>query len=259
LRTFLIALLVPTLLCAQPSQPSSTDQPEPKATEPTIQPKAEPDLRGTAQMPLAVEIVRTEANKEMERLEREREQSKAAEEHELVRATWWLVGITGGLALFTALLFWFTRRLAINAKEESDRATTASDKALEASTKATATLIKVERAYVTGGGYSPNHGPGYGARQFHVEVQNLGKTPAFLTDYDVHFAKLEDLVDKPARPVERRLPYDDRFSRGSAGPWLTTSTPSPATSSGTRRATSCPSGPAASSSFGLTTRNAGGS
>ena len=47
---------------------------------------------------------------------------------------------------------------------------------------------------------------------FHLEVQNLGKTPAFLTDYDIQFAKLADLVDRPARPVEPRHPFDDRLA-----------------------------------------------
>jgi hypothetical protein len=211
LRTLLIALLVPTLVWAQPSQPSNTDLAEPKTTE-TTQPKAEPDLRGTVQMPLAVEIVRTEADKEKERHEQEREHSKAAEDHELVKATWRLVDATDYLAIasallaaFTAALFWVTYSTAKSAKEESA-------KALKASTEATETLIKVERPYVTGGGYSPNHGPGYGARQFHLEVQNLGKTPAFLTDYDVQFAKLADLTDRPAREVERRFHYDDRLA-----------------------------------------------
>jgi hypothetical protein len=89
-------------------------------------------------------------------------------------------------------------------------------KALDASTKATQTFIKVERAYVTGGGYSlttVNNLPGV-PRLFHLEVQNLGKTPAFLTDYDVQFAKLADLMATPssARPVERRFQYDDRLA-----------------------------------------------
>jgi hypothetical protein len=212
-RAFSIALLVPTLAWAQQSQFSNIDQPAPKRTE-TIQPKAEPDLRGTTQMPLAVEIVRTEADKEKERREQVRENSKAAEEDELVRATWALVVVTALLAVFTGFLFWFTRNLAKNAKEESDRALEASAKALAASTAATQTLIRVERPYVTGGGYSPNHGPGYGARQFHLEVQNLGKTPAFLTDYDVQLAKLADLTDRPAREVERRFHYDDRLAPG---------------------------------------------
>ena len=156
-------------------------------------------------MPLAVEIVRTEADKEKERREHEGEHAKATEEHELVDATLGLARWTAGLAVVTGLLFIAAFYTAWSAERSSA-------KALDASTKATATLNKDERPYVTGGGYSPNHGPGYGARQFHLEVQNLGKTPAFLTDYDVQFAKLADLTDRPAREVEPRSHYDDRLA-----------------------------------------------
>jgi hypothetical protein len=210
LRTLLIALLMPTLLWAQPSQPSNTDQPEPKATEST-QPKPEPDQRGTAQMPIAVEIVPTQADKEKERREWLREHSKEHEESQLVWATWALVVITGLLAVFTGLLFWFTRNLAKNAKEESDRALAASNKALAASTAATQTLIKVERPYVTAGGQSPTTG---GFREFFLEVHNMGKTPAFTTYYDVRFAFFKDVegTDIPALPVEKRFPFDDRLA-----------------------------------------------
>jgi hypothetical protein len=209
LRSLLIALLVPTLLWAQPSQPSNTDQPEPKATEsPQPKAKAEPDLRGTPQMPLAVEIVPTAADKEKERLEWLREHSKEHEEHELVAATWDLVKWTGILAGFTALLFFATAYTAIRAEKQAT-------KALEASTAATQTLIKVERPYVTGGGYSPPPDHPDTPRTFHLEVQNLGKTPAFLTDYDVRFAYLLDVKkEASARKVEPRYAYDDRLAPG---------------------------------------------
>jgi hypothetical protein len=167
-------------------------------------------LRGTPQAPLAVEIVPTQTDKEKERREQQREQSKAAEEHELVDATWALVRWTAGLAVVTGLLAFAALYTAQDAKR-SARA------ALDASTKATATLIKVERPYVTGGGYCRDHGPVDGAKQFHVEVQNLGKTPAFLTDYGVEFAKLAELKAeltdrRPARSVRRRFEYDDRLA-----------------------------------------------
>jgi hypothetical protein len=136
-------------------EPGSPDSPYPKAA---------PDLRGTKQVPLAVEVIRTESDKEKERIEREHAESKAAEEHELVKATWWLVVITGALAVFTAMLFLSTRRTAIEAKE-------ASAKALDASTKATETLVGMERAYLTGGGDIENTVLG---RRFRVEVANYG-------------------------------------------------------------------------------------
>ena len=131
-------------------------------------------------MPLAVEIAPTAADKEKERREWLREHSKEHEEHELVAATWDLVKWTAILAGFTALLFFATAYTAIRAEKQAT-------KALEASTAATQTLIKVERPYVTGGGYSPVPMMPDTPRTFHLEVQNLGKTPAFLSRRRVRF------------------------------------------------------------------------
>jgi hypothetical protein len=41
----------------------------------------------------------------------------------------------------------------------------------------------------------------------------MGKTPAFMRHYDVRFANFEDIRGReiPARPVDKRFPYDDRF------------------------------------------------
>jgi hypothetical protein len=220
LRTVMIALLVPTLLWAQtpPSDQPSASQPAARPTE-NVQPKPEPDLRGTAQMPLAVEIVPTTADKERERREWLREHGKEHEEHELVKVTWWLVYGTIGLAVgtialagFTALLFWFTRDLARSAKEESERAAKASDKALAASTRATKTLTRVERAYLTGGGDVVNRG---GRRCFRVDVANYGKTAAYLTHYEIRFAaKLADVQAEPRKVYEpqKQHVFDDRIA-----------------------------------------------
>ncbi|GEP59649.1 hypothetical protein [Reyranella soli] len=82
------------------------------------------------------------------------------------------------LAGFTALLFWSTARLATEYRE-------ASAAALDASMQHTATLIKTERPYVTGGGgfdTLPN-----GQKVFLVDVANYGKTPALLKHFDVQF------------------------------------------------------------------------
>ncbi len=206
LRALLIAMLVPTLAWSQPSQPANTGQPEPRAIE-TTQPKAPPDLRGTVQMPLAVEIVPTQADKEKERREWLREHSNEHEEHELVAATWWLVKWTGILAGVTALLFLATAYTAIKAERSAV-------KALRASTQATDTLLKLERPYVTAGGYSDAISMFVGTpRVFHLEVHNMGKTPAFMTDYEIRFAYYKDVegTDVPARPVEKRFPFDDRL------------------------------------------------
>ncbi|SEP48782.1 hypothetical protein SAMN02990966_07124 [Rhodospirillales bacterium URHD0017] len=203
IRALLIALLVPTLVWAQPSQPPTPDQ---KPAE-TTQPKPEPDLRGTAQMPLAVEIVPTQVDKEKERREWLRENAKEHEEHELVAATWDLVKWTGILAAFTAALFFATAYTAIKAEKSAA-------KALKASTQATDTFLKLERPYVTAGGYSDAISMFVGTpRVFHLQVHNMGKTPAFMTDYDIRFAYLKDVrgTDVPAQLVEPRFPFDDRF------------------------------------------------
>lgn len=202
LRTLLIALLVPTLLWAQtpPSDQPSASQPAQRPAE-IVQPKPEPDLRGTAQMPLAVEIVRTEAEKEKER----REQSKAAEEHELVAATWKLVEWTAALAILTGLLFIAAFTTALLA-ERSAR------KALAASTAATKTLTRVERAYLTGGGDFVKRG---GRKCFRVDVANYGKTAAYLTHYEIRSAK--KLADVQAGQGKTYVPckehvFDDRIA-----------------------------------------------
>ena len=188
IRTFLIALLLPTLAWAQPSQTATPDH---KPAE-TTQPKPEPDLRGTTQAPLAVEVVS--------------DKKKEHEEAELVRATWDLVDWTKALAIVTGLLFLIAFVTALLAE-------TSGRKALAASTAATNTLIKVERPYVTAGGPSPATAV---PRQFHLEASNYGKTPAFVTDFDVRFAYFRDIEgrDVPARPVAPQFPYDDRLAPG---------------------------------------------
>jgi len=71
------------------------------------------------------------------------EQADGHKAHDWQSPEAWLVYITGALALATGLLYWSTKTLATDA----DRA---SKKALAASTKAAATLVNIERAYLTG-------------------------------------------------------------------------------------------------------------
>ena len=51
-------------------------------------------------------------------------------------------------------------------------------------------LISMERPYVTGGGDFENE---WGKELFRLDVENHGKTAAFMTGYDLQFAKLADL------------------------------------------------------------------
>jgi hypothetical protein len=62
------------------------------------------------------------------------------------------------------------------------------------------TLISMERPYVTGGGDFENE---WGKELFRLDVENHGKTAAFMTGYDLQFAKLADLqTEHPkVRPV----------------------------------------------------------
>jgi len=65
-----------------------------------------------------------------------------------------------------------------------------------------------QRAYLTGGGdVEPT---GADKRCFRVEVANYGKTPAFLSHFDVQFAKAAEVEAGP-RQVSRRYPFDDRI------------------------------------------------
>lgn len=128
LAVILIALLLPMVAWAQASEPPSPlhwGKPEPGSPDSPYS-KAAPDLRGTKQVPLTVEVVRSDADQEKERRERENAQHKEAEEHELVKATWWLVVVTATLATFTAMLYLSTRRIAIDARETGAAALLAS-------------------------------------------------------------------------------------------------------------------------------------
>jgi len=64
------------------------------------------------------------------------------------------------------------------------------ESSLKDSTDATNRLIRTERAYVTGGGDFENR---LGTEYFRLDVENHGKSPAFMTSYDLQFAKLADL------------------------------------------------------------------
>jgi len=66
--------------------------------------------------------------------------------------------------------------------------------------KAAKTVFNLDRAYLTGGGDVELRG---GERVFRVEVQNLGKVPAYLFAFDVQFATLEE-VQAGGLPLNRR-------------------------------------------------------
>jgi hypothetical protein len=77
--------------------------------------------------------------------------------------------------------------------------------ALVAAVEHTQTLSNIERAYVVGGGDTVTI---LGQSYFRVDVANYGKTPAFLTAFDIQFAKLLawPCTVSPLRPYDDQLP-----------------------------------------------------
>jgi len=68
--------------------------------------------------------------------------------------------------------------------------------------------LNAERAYLTGGGDVEVIGAG--RKGFRVEVANYGKTPAYLSHFDVRFAKVAEVTARPM-PVSRQYRFDDRI------------------------------------------------
>jgi hypothetical protein len=200
-------LLLSSSLMAQTSEPASPlhwGKPEPGSPD-SPYPKAAPDLRGTKQVPLAVEVVRSEPGEEKERRERERGQQKAAEEHGLEVATWALVGVTFGLAVFTALLYWSTRRIAIDSKEASSAALAASTSARVADEETRRTL---QRSYISGGGTVIDFGT-----RFRITVHNHGGTAARLRWIWYGYIYF-DPADEPIPPYSERVSWVDSIGPG---------------------------------------------
>jgi hypothetical protein len=80
---------------------------------------------------------------------------------------------------------------------------------------------EIERAYLTAGGNYTRDKQGQivvtdtGKRSFQVHVGNYGKTPAYVSHYDVHFAKVDDLRPETfARPVSPSRRHEDRLAPG---------------------------------------------
>ena len=79
------------------------------------------DLNETKTAPFPVQIVRSQDDKDKEREEAKNAREHAEVEHGLLNATWWLVGVTGALAVFTALLYASTQSIATDTRESGDR------------------------------------------------------------------------------------------------------------------------------------------
>lgn len=72
-------------------------------------------------------------------------------------------------------------------------------------TLSTQRLLKAESPYVTGGGDFD------GKTGFRLDVENHGKTPAFMTGYDLQFAKLADLQQEELQGKEPRRVRPQHF------------------------------------------------
>lgn len=111
----------------------------------------------------------------------------------------WVAIFTATLTISTVLLWLSTSSLAREARDSARK------------------LIDMERPYVTGGGDFVRTDTG-GVELFRLDVENHGKTAAFMTGYDVQFAKLKDLQNKKeVEPVrERHFRHIDGISPAGA-------------------------------------------
>jgi hypothetical protein len=119
----------------------------------------------------------------------------------------WVAIFTFTLTLSTIALWLSTASLAREARDSA------------------ATLITIESPYVTGGGDFVNTN---GVELFRLDVENHGKTPAFMTAYDLQFAKLAKLIAEPTvRPVQPNFRHMDGISPTGARKRIFTQIPMP--------------------------------
>jgi hypothetical protein len=120
----------------------------------------------------------------------------------------WFVAIFTLFLTFSTLALWSeTKRLASDAKDSADD------------------LVQMERPYLTAGGdFDKKMG-------FRLDVENHGKTAAFITGYDIRFAKLAELEEdkrqnKEPRPLEKnRFRHMDGISPTGARKYVFTHIP----------------------------------
>jgi hypothetical protein len=102
------------------------------------------------------------------------------------------------------------RKLVEVGNKQHDESKAASARALAASTVQTEMLLKTERPYLTGGGDISRIG---GGKLFRLEVANYGKTPAYLSDFDIQFVTLGQ-AQAGLLKVCCRHQFDDRIAPG---------------------------------------------
>lgn len=97
----------------------SESQPKPEPNQQNNPPSNE--QHGTDQNPISIKILPSPQSKAEATTQENHRKEKAEEDRWLVNSTIWLAVVTTFLALFTAALWWATRKLVIDAKETSKR------------------------------------------------------------------------------------------------------------------------------------------
>jgi hypothetical protein len=116
MRVIGVFLLLFVLGADKPLQPPN-NQPQPHQP----QTAAEHEQRGSDKSPLVIKVVPGPGTEESAAEERHHRKEQLADARKLTNATIALTIITFGLAMFTAFLWWTTRKLAQDAKETATR------------------------------------------------------------------------------------------------------------------------------------------
>jgi hypothetical protein len=129
--------------------------------------------------------------------------AKSEDQHQRKEGEWWdgffcevkatdvaLAYFTLFLVFGTFALWWATSDIARDANQSSEM------------------LVNMEAPYVTGGGDFESVG---GRWFFRLDVENHGKTPAFMTGYDLQFATLAE-VKKELKEVKENFRHMDGIS-----------------------------------------------
>lgn len=195
----------------------------PQRSPATVTSETTSDNRGAVSSPIVVEVATPEKRDTRPPEEKKNELHQAGDEARIADATVALAWITGALALFTALLWIATLRLAKDAKRTSDRQAAETKDSLALATRAAdtasanvATLVAAERAYV----FAELHleafvnallqGPSenFGAVRVRVKFWNYGKTVAVITKIRGYITTLESVPHEMVafEGSERELP-----------------------------------------------------
>lgn len=192
----------------------SKEKPNTKTAEP--QKAAEPEQRGSDKNPITVKVLPTPDAETKAAQEEKQRHEKAVEDKRLADATVWLAIVTTALAIFTALLWLATYRLAKDARNTANRQARETQDSLriakqsaDAALKTAQNMEAAERAYIKMS--HTEHGlyqdqPNMFA--LHLRVRNFGQTPATVTDL---------VLAKHLLIENQRLPASPDYSQRAEG------------------------------------------